>query len=62
LGGGRNTAYGKNRFDNKWYYFDDSSVSSADESNVCVSINRCSKSLLTRAVYLIYFFFIKTDP
>ena len=38
LGGGHYTAYGKNRFDNKWYYFDDSSVSSADESNVCVSI------------------------
>lgn len=37
LGGGHYTAYGKNRYDNKWYYFDDTSVSSADESNVCTS-------------------------
>lgn len=35
LGGGHYTAYAKNRNDNKWYYFDDSSVSPADESNVC---------------------------
>lgn len=29
------TAYGKNRCDGKWYYFDDSSVSPSDESHVC---------------------------
>ena len=31
----KDTAYGKNRFDGKWYYFDDSSVSSSDEASVC---------------------------
>lgn len=29
------TAYGQNRCDSKWYYFDDSSVSNSEESNVC---------------------------
>ncbi len=33
------TAYGMNRNDERWYYFDDSSVSSADPSNVCVRNN-----------------------
>lgn len=37
LGGGHYTAYGKNRNDGKWYYFDDSSVSSSDESSVCTN-------------------------
>ena len=32
------TAYGQNRYDGKWYYFDDSSVSGSDESSVCVSL------------------------
>ena len=31
------TAYGKNKEDGKWYYFDDSSVSSATEDQIVVS-------------------------
>ena len=31
------TAYGQNRFDGRWYYFDDSSVSGSDESSVCTN-------------------------
>lgn len=31
------TAYAKNKDDNRWYYFDDSSVSEAREESVCVS-------------------------
>lgn len=30
------TAYGKNKVDGKWYYFDDSSVSSASEDQIVV--------------------------
>ena len=37
LGGGHYTAYAQNRFDGKWYNFDDSCVSSTEETNVCVS-------------------------
>ncbi len=37
LGGGHYTAYAQNRFDGKWYNFDDSCVSSTDETHVCVS-------------------------
>lgn len=33
------TAYGKNKVDGKWYYFDDSSVSSASEDQIVVRIN-----------------------
>ncbi|CAF1030202.1 unnamed protein product, partial [Brachionus calyciflorus] len=29
------TAYGRNRNDGRWYYFDDSSVSSSDSTSVC---------------------------
>ncbi|CAF0837839.1 unnamed protein product [Brachionus calyciflorus] len=35
LGGGHYTAYGRNRNDGRWYYFDDSSVSSSDSTSVC---------------------------
>jgi len=35
MGGGHYTAYAKNMTDGKWYYFDDSSVSAADEESVC---------------------------
>lgn len=35
MGGGHYTAYGKNVADQKWYNFDDSSVSMADEESVC---------------------------
>jgi ubiquitin carboxyl-terminal hydrolase 4/11/15 len=37
LGGGHYTAYGQNRLDGKWYYFDDSSVSGSDENSVCTN-------------------------
>lgn len=33
------TAYAKNKIDGKWYYFDDSSVSSATEDQIVVSKN-----------------------
>lgn len=32
------TAYGKNKVDGKWYYFDDSSVSSATEDQIVVRL------------------------
>jgi len=35
MGGGHYTAYAKNCVDDRWYNFDDSSVSSADEESVC---------------------------
>ena len=31
------TAFGKNRYDEKWYYFDDSCVTSSEESSVCTN-------------------------
>jgi len=34
MGGGHYTAYAKNLNDGKWYYFDDSSVSTADEDRI----------------------------
>lgn len=34
MGGGHYTAYGKNKDTGQWYYFDDSSVSSAIEDNI----------------------------
>ena len=34
----QDTAYGQNRNDGQWYYFDDSSVSTSDEGSVCVSV------------------------
>jgi len=37
LGGGHYTGYGKNRINNEWYKFDDSSVSKVDESRVVTS-------------------------
>eukprot|EP01118_Nematostelium_gracile_P016981 TRINITY_DN7131_c0_g1_i1.p1 TRINITY_DN7131_c0_g1~~TRINITY_DN7131_c0_g1_i1.p1 ORF type:complete len:918 (-),score=273.75 TRINITY_DN7131_c0_g1_i1:43-2796(-) len=37
LGGGHYTAYGKNRLNNEWYKFDDSSVSKIEESRVVTS-------------------------
>jgi len=32
------TAYAKNKDDNRWFYFDDSSVSESNEEAVCVSL------------------------
>lgn len=43
------TAYGKNKVDGKWYYFDDSSVSSATEDQIVVSFD----SLLFRNLHII---------
>lgn len=34
LGGGHYTSYVKNNIDNRWYYFDDSRVSSTDPKKV----------------------------
>uniref|UniRef100_A0A8C7TV74 Ubiquitin carboxyl-terminal hydrolase n=1 Tax=Oncorhynchus mykiss TaxID=8022 RepID=A0A8C7TV74_ONCMY len=34
MGGGHYTAYGKNKADGKWHYFDDSSVSAASEDQI----------------------------
>uniref|UniRef100_A0A8C9TH35 Ubiquitin carboxyl-terminal hydrolase n=1 Tax=Scleropages formosus TaxID=113540 RepID=A0A8C9TH35_SCLFO len=34
MGGGHYTAFGKNKDDHKWYYFDDSSVSPANEEQI----------------------------
>ena len=38
LSGVSDTAYGKNKEDGEWYYFDDSSVSSATEDDTVVGI------------------------
>uniref|UniRef100_A0A7N9AUR0 Ubiquitin carboxyl-terminal hydrolase n=1 Tax=Mastacembelus armatus TaxID=205130 RepID=A0A7N9AUR0_9TELE len=44
MGGGHYTAYGKNKMDGKWYYFDDSSVSSASEDQI-----------VTKAAYVLFY-------
>uniref|UniRef100_A0AAX7T9C7 Ubiquitin carboxyl-terminal hydrolase n=1 Tax=Astatotilapia calliptera TaxID=8154 RepID=A0AAX7T9C7_ASTCA len=44
MGGGHYTAYGKNKVDGKWYYFDDSSVSSATEDQI-----------VTKAAYVLFY-------
>uniref|UniRef100_A0A4W5RLP0 Ubiquitin carboxyl-terminal hydrolase n=1 Tax=Hucho hucho TaxID=62062 RepID=A0A4W5RLP0_9TELE len=36
MGGGHYTAYGKNKADGKWHYFDDSSVSAASEDQIVI--------------------------
>uniref|UniRef100_A0A8C7FTX1 Ubiquitin carboxyl-terminal hydrolase n=1 Tax=Oncorhynchus kisutch TaxID=8019 RepID=A0A8C7FTX1_ONCKI len=38
MGGGHYTAYGKNKADGKWHYFDDSSVSAASEDQIVVKV------------------------
>uniref|UniRef100_A0A674JI72 Ubiquitin carboxyl-terminal hydrolase n=1 Tax=Terrapene triunguis TaxID=2587831 RepID=A0A674JI72_9SAUR len=38
MGGGHYTAFAKNKDDGKWYYFDDSSVSTASEDQIVASI------------------------
>uniref|UniRef100_A0A673I0D6 Ubiquitin carboxyl-terminal hydrolase n=1 Tax=Sinocyclocheilus rhinocerous TaxID=307959 RepID=A0A673I0D6_9TELE len=40
MGGGHYTAYSKNKMDGKWYYFDDSSVSSSTEDQIVVRLLR----------------------
>lgn len=49
MGGGHYTAYGKNKVDGNWYYFDDSSVSSAKEDQI-----------VTKAAYVL--FYQRRDP
>ncbi|XP_014678376.1 PREDICTED: ubiquitin carboxyl-terminal hydrolase 4-like [Priapulus caudatus] len=49
MGGGHYTAYAKNKDDSHWYYFDDSSVSAANEES-CVS----------KAAYVL--FYARRDP
>uniref|UniRef100_A0A8C9YGG8 Ubiquitin carboxyl-terminal hydrolase n=1 Tax=Sander lucioperca TaxID=283035 RepID=A0A8C9YGG8_SANLU len=44
MGGGHYTGYGKNKVDGKWYYFDDSSVSSASEDQI-----------VTKAAYVLFY-------
>ncbi|XP_048874257.1 ubiquitin carboxyl-terminal hydrolase 4-like isoform X2 [Brienomyrus brachyistius] len=44
LGGGHYTAFAKNNVDEKWYYFDDSSVSSATEDQI-----------VTKAAYVLFY-------
>uniref|UniRef100_A0AAR2L4Y3 Ubiquitin carboxyl-terminal hydrolase n=1 Tax=Pygocentrus nattereri TaxID=42514 RepID=A0AAR2L4Y3_PYGNA len=44
MGGGHYTAYAKNKTDGKWYYFDDSSVSSASEDQI-----------VTKAAYVLFY-------
>ncbi|XP_062853923.1 ubiquitin carboxyl-terminal hydrolase 4 [Trichomycterus rosablanca] len=44
MGGGHYTAYAKNKSDGKWYYFDDSSVSSASEDQI-----------VTKAAYVLFY-------
>ncbi|XP_007253331.3 ubiquitin carboxyl-terminal hydrolase 4 [Astyanax mexicanus] len=44
MGGGHYTAYAKNKVDGKWYYFDDSSVSSASEDQI-----------VTKAAYVLFY-------
>ena len=48
------TAYAKNAHDGHWYYFDDSSVSSADESQIVVSGKAISPHVC-RGSQLIYY-------
>ncbi|XP_043245405.1 ubiquitin carboxyl-terminal hydrolase 15-like [Amphibalanus amphitrite] len=49
MGGGHYVAYCKNRDDNRWYYFDDSSVTEASEDAVC-----------TKAAYVL--FYMRREP
>ncbi|KAI1892727.1 hypothetical protein AGOR_G00136520 [Albula goreensis] len=44
MGGGHYTAFAKNEVDEKWYYFDDSSVSSATEDQI-----------VTKAAYVLFY-------
>ncbi|XP_057701493.1 ubiquitin carboxyl-terminal hydrolase 4 isoform X2 [Corythoichthys intestinalis] len=44
MGGGHYTAYGKNKVDGKWYYFDDSSVSPSSEDQI-----------VTKAAYVLFY-------
>uniref|UniRef100_A0A673HWN3 Ubiquitin carboxyl-terminal hydrolase n=1 Tax=Sinocyclocheilus rhinocerous TaxID=307959 RepID=A0A673HWN3_9TELE len=44
MGGGHYTAYSKNKMDGKWYYFDDSSVSSSTEDQI-----------VTKAAYVLFY-------
>uniref|UniRef100_A0A674JE37 Ubiquitin carboxyl-terminal hydrolase n=1 Tax=Terrapene triunguis TaxID=2587831 RepID=A0A674JE37_9SAUR len=51
MGGGHYTAFAKNKDDGKWYYFDDSSVSTASEDQIVASILVFLKS---RLLFLIW--------
>ncbi|XP_077582894.1 ubiquitin carboxyl-terminal hydrolase 4 isoform X1 [Stigmatopora nigra] len=44
MGGGHYTAYGKNKVDGKWYYFDDNSVSPSSEDQI-----------VTKAAYVLFY-------
>jgi len=44
MGGGHYTAYGKNKLDGNWYYFDDSSVTQTNE-----------EAVVTKAAYVLFY-------
>jgi len=44
MGGGHYTAYGKNKIDGNWYYFDDSSVTQTNE-----------EAVVTKAAYVLFY-------
>lgn len=46
------TAYAKNKTDGKWYYFDDSSVSSASEDQIVVRFSSFFLFFLNTIVHL----------
>ena len=46
------TAYSKNKDDDKWYYFDDSSVSPATEDQIVVSVSLYSYIMLSEFLML----------
>uniref|UniRef100_A0A8C4GQQ6 Ubiquitin carboxyl-terminal hydrolase n=1 Tax=Dicentrarchus labrax TaxID=13489 RepID=A0A8C4GQQ6_DICLA len=51
MGGGHYTAYAKNKDDGKWYNFDDSSVSPANEDQIVVSVLICKSQANSPTVY-----------
>uniref|UniRef100_A0AAR2JCP7 Ubiquitin carboxyl-terminal hydrolase n=1 Tax=Pygocentrus nattereri TaxID=42514 RepID=A0AAR2JCP7_PYGNA len=59
MGGGHYTAYAKNKTDGKWYYFDDSSVSSASEDQIVnFSLKRDMTDFLPGPCCLLSTFFL----
>uniref|UniRef100_A0A8C5H0W1 Ubiquitin carboxyl-terminal hydrolase n=1 Tax=Gouania willdenowi TaxID=441366 RepID=A0A8C5H0W1_GOUWI len=51
MGGGHYTAYGKNKVDDKWYHFDDNSVSSATEDQIVVRYDPLITTLLSKETH-----------
>ncbi|ETE62586.1 Ubiquitin carboxyl-terminal hydrolase 15, partial [Ophiophagus hannah] len=59
MGGGHYTAFAKNKDDGKWYYFDDSSVSTASEEQIVASISFQKKKAElqsnSKAAYVLFY-------